>query len=60
MQLPQAVDPIYLDDFGIAVYKLLQALNSATFGLQAIGFFGATLQDPSVGIQILVNTKTPS
>ena len=60
MQLPQAVDPIYLDDFGIAVYKLLQALNSATFGIQALGFFGATLQDPSVGIQILVNTKTPS
>ena len=60
MQLPSAVDPIYLDEFGVAVYKLVQAYNAATFGIQALGFFGATLQDPAVGIQILVNTKTPS
>lgn len=60
MNLPQAVEPIYLDDYGIAVYKLVQSLNSATFGLQILGFLGATLKDPLTAIQILVNTKTPA
>lgn len=60
IMLPTAVDPIYLDEYGLAVYKLVQALNSATFGLQVLGFLGATLKDPLVGIQILVNTKTPA
>jgi len=60
IMLPGAVDPIYLDDYGLAIYKLVQALNSATFGLQILGFLGATLRDPLTGIQILVNTKTPS
>jgi hypothetical protein len=60
IMLPGAVDPIYLDDYGLAIYKLVQALNSATFGLQILGFLGATLKDPLVGIQILINTKTPA
>lgn len=60
IMLPTAVDPIYLDEYGLAVYKLTQSLNSATFGLQVLGFLGATLKDPLVGIQILVNTKTPA
>jgi hypothetical protein len=60
IMLPNAVEPMYLDEFGLVVYKLVQALNSATFGIQVLGFLGATLKDPLVGIQILVNTKTPS
>ena len=58
--LPNAANPIYFDDFGIVVYDLLQSLNAATMGKQVLGFMGATLQDPLVGIQILVNTKTPA
>ena len=60
INLPGAVEPMYFDDFGIVVYRLLDGLNAATLGMQVLGFLGASLKDPLTGIQILVNTKTPS
>jgi len=60
IQLPGAVNPMYLDEYGIAIYDLVQALNAATLGKQVIGFIGAALSDPTVSLQILLNTKTPS
>lgn len=60
IQLPQAANPVYLDEYGIVVYDLLQALNAATLGKQVLAFLGASLQDSATGIQILVNTKTPA
>lgn len=60
IQLPNAVNPIYLDEYGLAIYDLVQNLNNATLGKQVLGFLGATLSDPLTSIQILVNTKTPS
>ena len=60
INLPGAVEPMYFDDFGIVVYRLLDGLNAATLGMQVLGFLGASLKDPLTSIQVLVNTKTPS
>ncbi len=56
-RIPAAASPIFLPDFGIVVYDLLDGLGSARLGWQALGFMGAALANSDVSLQILVTSK---
>lgn len=55
-RIPAGVTPIYLPDQGIVIYDLLQAANSATFGWQALGFFGMAQASATSSLQILITS----
>jgi hypothetical protein len=55
-RIPDGVSPIYLGDAGIVVYNLLQAANSATFGWQALGYFGMAQASATSTLQIGVTS----
>jgi hypothetical protein len=56
-RLPAAANPIFLPDFGVVCYELLDGLSSARLGWQALGFFGAALRLNAVSFQALVTSK---
>lgn len=54
--LPPGVNPKVFADWGIVVYDLLQALNSATYGWQALMFGGMAQASATSTLQIRVTS----
>ena len=56
-RIPAAASPIFLPEFGIAVFDLLDGLGSARLGWQGLMFAGASLASADVSLQVLVTSK---